>query len=491
MKLVENIAVSPVVTAKALYEELKRDAALLNGTQGRAVQLKIVKSGRTTLYITVEKTNVGLVTDISQIGEIEPIVQSGFYKAYCTGVDGNKLLISVEESEEANVAQEEKKSSQDAETRLRNLLSEEEVNIRLTYMETFGLTADTNPRLYHTFLNKICDGIESRQQAGKPLPPKPSVLFVTANKTEELNPMLSLARSWVAGNPLALEGQMGLGKDVAFESFAWNTVSDLLTYQWGPKSTRGDFFAHQATDNSVKDSLTEEGIASFFEYIRASIKSCLFKKEAKKELETGLNIVKAMSPALKMVPGPFLEALNLANEGIPVILVNDEMNLGDPATVAQALNYLIDGHTPNIYVAGVGVVPINRDRLYIGATFNGVGGDYIGTKKMNTATMSRFGVDKMTAPGSILSILRTNGFEVDEETYSILDDIYKEYSKGVADRTYPPSSLNIRGLKRCITEVYYGCSVRGAVALCVNNALQSDDDTDMLNTVVDTLIPTV
>ena len=94
----------------------------------------------------------------------------------------------------------------------------------------------------------------------------------------------------------------------------------------------------------------------------------------------------------------------------------------------------------------------------------------------------------MAKPSSILGILRTAGKQVDEATYLIIDKIYKEYMSGVESGTYPMSSLNIRGMKS-IEEVYYGASVKTAVAENINNSVQSDDDTDMLNTVVDTLVP--
>ena len=213
------------------------------------------------------------------------------------------------------------------------------------------------------------------------------------------------------------------------------------------------------------------------------------EEKAEKATNFILNTLKSLSPSLKMVNGPILESLELASRGVGVIFLNDEMNLGEPNFQTGSLNFLADGHTAEIYVGGKGVVPICRDYFYMGATQNGVGGDYVGTHKLNDALASRFKFVKMAKPSSILGILRTAGKQVDEATYLIIDKIYKEYMSGVESGTYPMSSLNIRGMKSAIEEVYYGASVKTAVAENINNSVQSDDDTDMLNTVVDTLVP--
>ena len=494
----KNLNISPLMKERRKMEELLAEAKGLNNSRGREVVLKVVNptgvEGKEMIYLSVNGDNVGLSkASKEETAEVVSLVSEGRYRAYIVGVsdDEKNLVIEVEETEEARDNLADKAKAKTAREKLENLLGKDETVARIDYMATFGLTEKNYPALFSDFLQKVADTVESTLAANEKLPEKPKVLFITADKKNDGNPLLSLSRGWVIWRPCCLEGQKGLGKDVAFESFSWLTGCRLITLQWNGRTTRGDAFCHESTDNSSKEGLSVEGLVEALNWFTGSVFSKLFKREEKAEKATNfiLNTLKSLSPSLKMVNGPILESLELASRGVGVIFLNDEMNLGEPNFQTGSLNFLADGHTAEIYVGGKGVVPICRDYFYMGATQNGVGGDYVGTHKLNDALASRFKFVKMAKPSSILGILRTAGKQVDEATYLIIDNIYKEYMSGVESGTYPMSSLNIRGMKSAIEEVYYGASVKTAVAENINNSVQSDDDTDMLNTVVDTLVP--
>ena len=488
---------------RATFNSLLSEAGSLGeGVKGREVNLKAITtnegtpSERNLIYLSVEGRNVGLqMADKEDKEEIFPLINGGCYKAFVTGVsnDGKNLLISVEETEEQQVQVADKNKIKSAKEQLESLLGKDELADRLSYMSKFGLVEKVYPTLYGEFLEKMAVIVEGVLKAGEPLPEKPSTLFISASKKDDgNNPLLSLARSWVIGRPTCLEGQKGLGKDVAFESFAWLTGCRLVTLQWHGRTTRGDAVCHETTDNSTKQKLSVEGLVEALNWFRGSVVSKLFKKDEEKAEKAAsflLNTIKSLSPSLKMENGPIMEALELAARGVGVILLNDEMNLGEPNFQTGTLNYLCDGHTPNIYIGGKGVVPICREYFFVGATQNGVGGDYVGTHKLNSALADRFKFIKMGRPASIRGILRTAGKTVDETVYDLIDNVYKEYSRGVESGEYPPASLSIRGMKGAIEDIYLGAEIKVAIAENINNGVQSDDDTDMLNTVVDALLP--
>ena len=146
-------------------------------------------------------------------------------------------------------------------------------------MATFGLTEKNYPALFSDFLQKVADTVESTLAANEKLPEKPKVLFITADKKNDGNPLLSLSRGWVIWRPCCLEGQKGLGKDVAFESFSWLTGCRLITLQWNGRTTRGDAFCHESTDNSSKEGLSVEGLVEALNWFTGSVFSKLFKRE--------------------------------------------------------------------------------------------------------------------------------------------------------------------------------------------------------------------
>ena len=493
--LKKEIYLSGMPIEKKSFDELLKEAQGLGGSLGREVTLKATNAaGRQMIYLSKDKKNVGLFRPLTEEektdgAEIFRLLEEGKCIAHISSVseDGKLLGVTVEETEEKIVDLADKNKAKTAIEKLEVLLGKKEVEDRINYMKTFNLTEKMFPTLYSDFLEKIAKTVEGTKKAGEELPEKPSTLYITSNKKDDGNALLSLSRGWVTWRPTCLEGQKGLGKDVAFESFAWLTGCRLITLQWHGRTTRGDAVCHETTDNSLKEKMSIEGLVEALNWFNQGIVSKLFKREDKTEKAASfiLNTLKSLSPSLKMENGPIMEALELANRGVGVILLNDEMNLGEPNFQTGTLNYLCDGHTPEIYVGGKGIVTINREYFFTGATQNGVGGDYVGTHKLNDALASRFKFVKMESPTTILGILRTAGVEVSEETYKIIDDIYNTYMEGVSSGIFPQSSLNIRGLKSAILDVYYGASIKTAVAENVNNSVQNNDDTELLNTAVD------
>lgn len=491
-----QISVTPVVTEKKVFNELVSEAqGLGDGGKGRQVILKPVSSnGRDMIYISVQGKNIGMAkASEEEKTSLFPLLESGCYMANLSGEEEKrKLIISIEETAEAQVAADIKSLARSEKEKLENLIGKEETEKRLSFMAGFGLTEKLYPKLFLKFMELVISIISSRKEAGLGLIPEPATLFITHNKKSDANALLTMAQGMVAGRSVCLEGPMARGKNVAWESMAWLTCCEQIRLQWDARTNKGSAFCHESTDNEAKNSMTVERLADFLSWLVEAFRIKIFRKKPDSEegLKFGLDVIKSMSPSLKMVNGPILEALELANRGIGVILLNDELNLGDPNTVSGFLNDLMDGHSPSIYVAGVGEIPINHDRLFIGATQNGVGGDYIGTRKQNIATMSRLQTVIMEGSSSVLPILRTAEFskDVSEEDLLLIDKIYKEFDRGVTSGEYPESSLNIRGFKGAVDAVALGKSVETAIILNVINGIQDNNDRDMLKTVVDTLL---
>ena len=491
------VIVTPIVTEKGKFNELLEEAKGLGDGLGREVNLKAVTSaGREMIYLSVDKKNVGFSkASPEDVKAVFPIISDGRYKAHIKGTteDGRQIVLEVEEAEEVQVDLADKNKSKEALKRLETLVGKEDLKARLDFMASFGLTEKTYPTLFAIFVTLIADIIEFRLGLGLPLIPKPETLFTTYNKKNDGNALLTIVRGIISKRGgTCLEGPMARGKNVAWESMSWLTSCELIRLQWSARTNKGDAIAHESTDNEIKNSMTVDKLSSFLSWFADATKLRIFKREQKSEegLQFGLDVIKSLSPSLKMVNGPILQALELANKGIGTILLNDELNLGDPNTVSGFLNDLMDGHSPSIYIAGVGEVPINHERLFIGATQNGVGGDYIGTRKQNIATMSRMQTVVMEGSSSILTILRTAQYasSVAEEDLLLIDKVYKEFDKGIASGEYPESCLNVRGFKGAVDSVALGMTVKSAIRVNVVNAVQDNNDRDMLNVVIDSLI---
>ena len=490
----EKVIKSGTLVGKKGFSENLKEAEGLNGAKGKEVSLKVTNpsgaEGRDIIYLSVEGETIGLTKETDK--DVSTLISEGRYRAYITGAEGKFLLVTVEEAEEANSAILDKAKAKSSKTELENLVGKDDANKRLTYMAGFGLTEKAYPRLFSMFLALIVEMIKSRFDAGLELIPEPETLFVTAKKKGPGNALLAIAEAMVTGGSIILEGPMARGKNVAWESMSWLTCCEEIRLQWHGKMTKAEAFCHQTTDNASKDAMTVDGLAGFLEWISNATKLKLFKRKPESEdgLRFGLSIIKSLSPSLKMTNGPIMEALELANKGVGVILVNDELNLGNANTVTGCLNDLMDGHSPSIFVAGKGDVPINHSRLFIGGTQNGVGGGYVGTTKQNISTIGRAQVLQIEGSVSILPLLRTAEMAdaVGEADLLTIDKIDQEFDNGVENGTYPPESLNLRGFKRVVSSISLGFNIEDAVIRHIINGIQDEDSRDMLKVVIDGVI---
>ena len=474
----ENNFIQAEVTCKpmpmhlALFKNLRAEAEALSGTKGRSVKLLAVGStGKPMVYLESEGKKIGIV-DTQDVESIYEVVDSGMFTAHVSGIgDGQNIKVLVEKAEASIQTTDAKSEATNIENEIisKGILTKEELDERISYLKELGIKkGDTD---YGLILKNIKPGHSV----------KPETLYKVVGKKAN-NPMHELLTSMALGENVILEGPKSVGKNVMYESAAWIFNSLIVLMQCNGKMTKAEMFGFEATDNSAKNALTEEGLKAFYGLLSTGHMD---------ELGTGfaLNLAKSMSPTLAMENGSILEALEIAERGEGVILVLDEMNLAEPNTLSGAINDIADGHTPDIFVAGKGRVKINRECFMLGATQNGTGGDFVGTRKQNDATMSRFSCIKMQTPSSIISLLRQMNIEgLEDKVYDILDQIYKNYRDGVESDIYPMSCLNIRGFKAALKRIAIGRPIKASVSICVNNTVPNKEDTELLDSALDDII---
>ena len=482
-KIMAEVKCTPMPNMRLQFKGLREEAqALSEGSKGRRVLLRAIEptAGHPMIYLEAQGKKMGII-DKSDIEKIYDIVKSTSYNAYVYGVgEGDSIKILVEEaSEPADPTLINKEEGKDAESRILsdNILPKEEMDERVAYLKTIGIKKGDPD--YALILNTIKPGTSL----------KPETLYRVVGNKEE-NPLHELLVSIALGENVILEGPKSVGKNVMYETAAWIYNCRIVLMQCNGKMTKAEMFGFEATDNSAKEALTINGFKSFIELIKKIIKGFFKKEEPSDEgVDFALNLAKSMSPTLKMENGSILEALEIANSNNGVILILDEMNLAEPNTLSGAINDIADGHTPDIFVAGKGRVRINRDCFILGATQNGTGGDFVGTRKQNDATMSRFSCIKMQTPASIISLLRQMNIDgLEDDVYDTLDNIYKNYKEGVEADIYPMSCLNIRGFKSALRRISIGRPIKASVSICVNNTVPNAEDTELLDSALEDIV---
>lgn len=409
------------------------------------------------------------------------------FKATVVGKQGTMVAIKIAPKKTKKPVEVEvvKKSSNETVKQLidKGVLSKEELDERIAYLKQHQITEKDT--LFVPALLLIWKQEEGFEVA------KPKKLYLNPNPRQE-SLIKRIVRNLVLGDPVILEGPKACGKNVAWESISWLFNRPLEVLNCDGKMTKSSMFGSPTTDYSNKEALNRDGakefINIFFTSLMSSLKgafSFFFKKktEAEENVEESydkaadflVNTIKCASPDIKLEKGPVTRALVEA-EKRGTILIADEMNLSDPNTLAGAFNALTDKHTLAYQVNGLGLVKISAG-LIIGATQNGTGGEYIGTKKQNDATMSRFNCIRISAPDSIKSILENNKFDIDEEYYDVLDKIYGKFARAAkVSRSVSESCLNVRGFERACGHIATGQPVLDAVCECVIYTCDKKDE---------------
>ena len=468
-----TIEVTAIPTAKARFKEIYTEAeGLGEGTEGRTIMLTATDTtGRPMVYAQVEGKNIGLLQKPEEIEAVFETVKSGNFTSHLSGTgEGGRILLNVTEADAPIQKEDEEEKAESVEKKIISdgLLSEEELDERIKYLREIGIRKG-NPD-YSLILDTIKPGNVV----------KPETLY-KVNGKKKGNPMQELLVSIGLGENVILEGPKSVGKNVMFETAGWLLNCRIVLLQCNGRMTKAEMFGFEATDNSAKNALDGDGLMAFFNLLKGSVSG--------EGTDFALNLAKSMSPTLAMENGSILEALDIANSNQGCILVLDEMNLAEPNTLSGAINDIADGHTPDIFVAGKGRVRINRDCFILGATQNGTGGDFVGTRKQNDATMSRFSCIKMETPNSIINLLRQMNIEgLEDSVYDTFDRVYKNYKEGVEAGTYPMSCLNIRGFKAALKRISVGRDIKSSISICVNNTVPNADDTDLLDSALDDII---
>ena len=473
-----NVEVTPLPTAKPKFRVLREEAeCLAAGEEGRSLIMQATDTtGNPMVYVKYDGTiNVGLLQKPEDIAAVFELVRSGTYSAHLSGIgEGGRITVSVRESETSAMVENNEQKGKDIEALIvaNGILTQDELDERIEYLKEIGI--DKKNAFYYLIL--LC--IKPQKNGAIP---KPKTLYKVVGKKEG-NPIAELLIGIANGENVILEGPKSVGKNVIWETVGWLLNSTVILLQCNGRMTKAEMFGFEATDNSAKNSLNENGLSHFLGIFSKKVLS-------KDGTEFALNLAKSMSPTLVMENGSILEALERANNGCGAILVLDEMNLSEPNTLSGAINDIADGHTPEIFVAGKGVVPVNRKNFILGATQNGTGGDFVGTRKQNDATMSRFSCIKMKTPNSIMPLLRQMHLDgLEESVYDKFDAIYKEYKTGVESGIYPMSCLNIRGFKAALKRVSVGRDIKASISICVNNTVPNAEDTALLDSAVENIL---
>lgn len=446
---------------------------------GESVQVKIHTVGDGLIgyvYRDNENDHIAIIRGDSQTEEldekygqfasmstIKEITENRYDARVIGRKTGSYAVIEIEELGEATKEIITEEAISEIEKTLEGVLSEEGFKKRKALLETYEI--DEKSELY----KKVLENIKKQDVEIE----APKTIYKKLGKQNVIKRILSHI---VCGHNVILEGPKSVGKNVAWETVAYILNCKIIMLQCDGKMTKSSMFGHASTDNSLKDKITSDGA-------KALLDSFYNKTSTSEANEFLKDVAKSMSPTLKLSPGPVTQALLEANEGKGVILLLDEMNLSDPNTLSGAFNALTDRHTKSIYINDLGDVPI-PEGLIIGATQNCLGGNYLGTKQQNDATLSRFVCLDIKEAGSIKNILKQVDVNVDPEALNILDKIYHDFTNLVLSGV-SESCLNVRGFKAALESVALGMSVADAVGDCVINTVPVVDDRDTLRSVVD------
>jgi len=478
-----TISLTAVVTSRVEFNELLKECkGTPEGQLGKSVKLSATDStGRPCIYVNGGKSNCGMCSvESEEDKKAFGLIKSGYYNAYIISPETTNTLnirVKVVESLKPQGAEAVEKSAKTLEEEIisSGKLTKAELDARIEHLAAFQIKK--GDKLFNLTLAAV-----KRQPEGRNIPLPANLYEATGKDVREA--YKETLRCVVLGYPILLEGPQSAGKNTMVEDISWVLNRKIFTLQGEKGLSVAKAYGYESTDNSCKNALSREGIAALISSLPAMLTGGAVSDEA---LDVLLNVTKSMSPTLAMTNGPVLQALEWSSQGYGSTLVLDEMNMNNPNTLSGIMNSIMDNHTPYIYVAGKGEVPIVRENLSIFGTQNGArGGEYAGTQTQNAATMSRMLNMKVPTPSSIIPILRKENRSVEESVLTNLNKIFQEYAKGVDLHTLPKESLNLRGFKMALGLIESGSTIEEAMKR-VNGQTSAPEK---LDDVVDNLLVT-
>lgn len=259
---------------------------------------------------------------------------------------------------------------------------------------------------------------------------------------DSLNFSLLVASS-LCGQANILKGEKSTGKNACAETLAM--VLNLPYFCIGLNSQTCDeeMSGTKNTDNSDVDMITDSLAKDYLLYNNHEE----FKKLDSKRQEEVFNNAskyqqikdKCASVHIIYETTPYIHWLE---EG-GVLCIN-EINMGAPNFLQKFLNSILD-NTGFIEIPGYGKVEVNKNCILIGTENE----NYIGTNKMNEATLSRFGSLIFKNPEDISEILKAGvedyAKEVDESYFKAAANFFKK-TRETAQKTGNFEAVSIRGL---------------------------------------------
>ena len=259
---------------------------------------------------------------------------------------------------------------------------------------------------------------------------------------DSLNFSLLVASS-LCGQANILKGEKSTGKNACAETLAM--VLNLPYFCIGLNSQTCDeeMSGTKNTDNTDVDLITQELAKDYVIYNNAEEYSKLDDTRKKEVLENASKYqqIKDRCASVHIIyeTTPYIHWLE---EG-GVLCIN-EINMGAPNFLQKFLNSILD-NTGFIEIPGYGKVEVNKNCILIGTENE----NYIGTNKMNEATLSRFGSLIFKNPEDISEILKAGvedyAKEVDESYFKAAANFFKK-TRETAQKTGDFEAVSIRGL---------------------------------------------
>ena len=384
---------------------------------------------------------------------LENLISDGKYRAFLAGtISGNKVNICVRVIRSSDAPKVAISNTIIEDTAKRTGLTIDEVKEREKLILSYGVKKGT--RTYAAIL-----GLIARQPEGKNIT-KPDLLY-QQDKTNKV--IFEMLIRLIHGGNVCLEGNKSVGKNVAWETISYLLNCKLFALQCDENMTLYDVFGSTSTDNSISDDITIDKVKSLMSECDESIDS---RAELKYyEMQTA-------SPKLVFSPGIITRAMMHSNAGYGAIALLDEMNLSEPAVFSSAFNVLTDKHTPTVQISGYGEMKIPKSLIF-GGTQNGVEGDFMGTKKQNDASMSRWAVITIKNGSTIMPLLKTS--EAAEyvlvEDLERIDAVYCGFLNLVKQGLATDCVLNVRGFKRVVEDISECLTLERSVEMNVINSI--------------------
>ncbi len=252
-----------------------------------------------------------------------------------------------------------------------------------------------------------------------------------------------LVASALCGQANILKGEKSTGKNACAETLAM--VLNLPYFCIGLNSQTCDeeMTGTKNTDNTDVEMITENLAKDYCIFNNKSEYDKLDDERKKEVLENAskYQVIKDKCASVHIIyeTTPYI---NWLEEG-GVLCVN-EINMGAPNFLQKFLNSILD-NTGFIEIPSYGKVEVNKNCVLIGTENE----NYIGTNRMNEATLSRFGSLIFENPKNISEILKAGvedyAKEVDDTYFEMAAEFFNKMRQN-AQRTGNFEAVSIRGL---------------------------------------------